>query len=216
MDLSLKRILAYIIDIFIVTFIVMLFTNIKIINPYKEEYNETYAEYRDIIDHKKDYSLEEYEDKIIDLNYTLGKTNWINGSITICCLILYFGLGNMLLKGKTIGKRILKLQLVHKDDQKDLHIGNYLIRTIILNNIVFRILLVVGVFVFGKVGYYHLSTIVRFLESMMETIIFMMVVLKYDNRGLHDMLANSKVINIQEEQRKVTQKNKKSAKMNKK
>lgn len=216
MDLSLKRILAYIIDIFIVTFIIMLFTNIKAINPYKEEYNETYAEYRDIIDHKKDYSLEEYEDKIINLNYTLGKTNWINGCITIVGLILYFGLGNMLLKGKTIGKRILKLQLVHVSEKKDLHIGNYLIRTIVLNNIVFRILLVAGVFVFGKVGYYHLSTIVRFLESMVETIIFMMVVLKYDNRGLHDMLANSKVINTDEEKIKVIQRVKKNTKMNKK
>ena len=44
MDISLKRIIAYIIDVLIVTIIMIPFIRLKAINPYIDEYNKYYEE----------------------------------------------------------------------------------------------------------------------------------------------------------------------------
>lgn len=197
MDTSLKRIIAYIIDIAVVTIFVTLVAKLPI-NPYLSEYNENYNAYNKLIEDYKNNEVSEdiYKEKLIEYNYELGKTNVINGSITIVSLVLYFGVVQLLLGGQTLGKRILKLKLVSKDENKKLHFGNYLLRTVVLNNILFRVLILVGVFFLGKTTYYHFSSTLTFIESIVESVILVMVVLKSDNRGLHDMIASTKVIDI--------------------
>ena len=50
MDTSLKRIIAYLIDILIVSIVVTPFINLKAINPYIDDYNKYYEEYTKLIE----------------------------------------------------------------------------------------------------------------------------------------------------------------------
>ena len=200
MDTSLKRIIAYLIDILIVSIVVTPFINIKAINPYIDDYNKYYEEYTKLIEDANngdiDTNSDEYKDQVIDLNYKIAEYKVINSSISVVSLIVYFVIIQYFLKGQTIGKKILKLRVVSNKD-KELNIGHYFVRSLILNNIIFSIILIVGVYLFGKNGYYNLSMVVSYLQLLVMSVIILMVVLRRDNRGLHDFLAGTKVISTE-------------------
>ena len=200
MDTSLKRIIAYFIDILIVSIVVTPFINIKAINPYIDDYNKYYEEYTKLIEDANngdiDTNSDEYKDQVIDLNYKIAEYKVINSSISVVSLIVYFVIIQYFLKGQTIGKKILKLRVVSNKD-KELNIGHYFVRSLILNNIIFSIILIVGVYIFGKNGYYNLSMVVSYLQLLVMSVIILMVVLRRDNRGLHDFVAGTKVISTE-------------------
>lgn len=200
MDTSLKRIIAYFIDVLIVSIVVTPFINLKAINPYIEEYNKYYEEYTKLIEDANngdiDTNSDEYKDQVIDLNYKIAKYKVINSSISVVSLIVYFVIIQYFLKGQTIGKKILKLRVVSNKD-KELNIGHYFVRSLILNNIIFSIILIVGVYLFNETAYYNLSMVVSYLQLLVMSVIILMVVLRRDNRGLHDFVAGTKVISTE-------------------
>ena len=199
MDTSLKRIIAYLIDILIVSIVVTPFINIKAINPYIDDYNKYYEEYTKLIEDANngdiDTNSDEYKDQVIDLNYKIAEYKVINSSISVVSLIIYFVIIQYFLRGQTIGKKILKLRIdIRIDKDKELNISHYFVRSLILNNIIFSIILIAGVYLFGKNGYYNLSMVVSYLQLLVMSVIILMVVLRRDNRGLHDFVAGTKVI----------------------
>ena len=195
MDISLKRILAYVIDTIFIVLITTLINNITFINPKLNDYNKHYDEYIKIQeDYKnKEIDKDKYAIEIKEYNYILTKEGLISSIITISSLIIYFGILPYFLKGQTLGKKALHIKIVSNKD-KQLNIGNYLLRMVILNNIIFRILNVSGVYFLNKNSFYIYSSVISYIESLIETIIIFMVILRKDNRGLHDMISGTKVI----------------------
>lgn len=214
MDTSIKRIIAYLIDIIIVSIVVTPFINIKAINPYIDDYNKYYEEYSSLVEDANnkeiDTNSEEYKNEIIDLNYKIAQYKVINSSISIVSLILYFVIIQYLLKGQTIGKKILKIKIV-SDKEKNLNIWQYFLRSLILNNIIISIILLFGVYIFNARQYYNLSIVMSYLQLLVMSIIILMVVLRRDNRGLHDFVAGTKVISTEiinnEETKEIPNKN---------
>lgn len=200
MDLVLKRLMAYVIDILIVSICMIPILNWSVINSYIDEYTENYTEYTELLEQANagDIDLEdaEYEEKIIDLNYQINKYKVVSSSISAGSLLLYFALLQWALKGQTIGKKIMKIKVVANREDKKLNIGNYILRSLILNNIIFTIVLIVGVYLFKEDGYYNLSMIVSYLQLLVMSIIMLMIVLRKDFRGLHDIVAGTKVIDV--------------------
>lgn len=188
MDISLKRIIAYVIDIVLLTLILTVFVRITHIDPYLNDYektNETYLE---------EIKKENNKDTIISLNYDLYKYKVVSNGLSVVFLIGYFGVFQMLNKGQTVGKKLMKIKVVSNNNKK-LTFINYLIRIVILNNIVFTILNIVLVYVLKENTFYYTTYICSLLSSLVYLVNIMMVILKRDNRGLHDMLANTKVVN---------------------
>lgn len=200
MDLVLKRLMAYVIDILIVSICMTPILNWSVINPYIDEYTENYTEYTELLEQANAGDIDpedaEYEEKIIDLNYQINKYKVVSSSISAGSLLLYFALLQWALKGQTIGKKIMKIKVVAKREDKKLNIGNYILRSLILNNIIFTIVLIVGVYLFKEDGYYNLSMIVSYLQLLVMSIIMLMIVLRKDFRGLHDIVAGTKVIDV--------------------
>ena len=200
MDLVLKRLMAYVIDILIVSICMTPILNWSVINPYIDEYTENYTEYTELLEQANAGDIDpedaEYEEKIIDLNYQINKYKVVSSSISAGSLLLYFALLQWALKGQTIGKKIMKIKVVANREDKKLNIGNYILRSLILNNIIFTIVLIVGVYLFKEDGYYNLSMIVSYLQLLVMSIIMLMIVLRKDFRGFHDIVAGTKVIDV--------------------
>lgn len=200
MDIVLKRVMAYIIDVLIFSIVLTPIINWSVINPYVDEYTENYSEYTELVEQANageiDTETDEYKDKIVDLNYNINKYKVISSSISVAGFLLYFAVLQWALKGQTIGKKIMKIRVVANNEDKKLNVGNYILRSLILNNIIFSIILIIGVYIFKAPGYYTLSMVVSYLQLLVMSLIMLMVVLRKDYRGLHDFVAGTKVIDL--------------------
>ena len=200
MDIVLKRVMAYIIDVLIFSIVLTPIINWSVINPYIDEYTENYSEYTELVEQANageiDTETDEYKDKIVDLNYNINKYKVISSSISVAGFLLYFAVLQWALKGQTIGKKIMKIRVVANKEDKKLNVGNYILRSLILNNIIFSIILIIGVYIFKAPGYYTLSMVVSYLQLLVMSLIMLMVVLRKDFRGLHDFVAGTKVIDL--------------------
>ena len=200
MDTILKRVMAYIIDILIVSIIATMISSVGLINPYKDEYEEAYDEYADVVaqiqEEGSGVDRDASEDELITLYYNVNKYNVVRSGISVVCTILYFALLQSLMNGQTIGKKIMKIRVVANKDDKKLNFVNFLIRSVILNNVIFSVLFIVGIYLFDVSGYYNYSIVVSYLQMLLLTVIMLMVVLRKDFRGLHDFAAGTKVIDL--------------------
>ena len=198
MDTCLKRIVAYIIDIFIVTVVVSAISMIPRIDPYKKDYEKAYNEYLDIVSDAQNENSVDYKDRIIELNYDIYKYRVVSNIISVISLVGYFGILQMVMNGQTVGKKVLKIKVVGNNGKK-LNFGNYFLRTLILNNIFFTVINMIAVYILKGSNFYYFTYIVNMLQSTIYMILIIMMVLRKDNRGLHDLLAGTKVIDVESE-----------------
>ena len=188
MDISIKRIVAFAIDIVIVSLVLVILTSVFSIDPYYDKYQSTYDEYSELVKKESDVS----KDELINLNYDLYKYRTVNNGLSIVILVLYFGVLQMLMKGQTLGKKMMNIKVVSNKD-KNLHFGNYLVRCVILNNIIFLLSTIILVYVTSGKPFYYAVYIISLMESLLYMINFFFIVFKSDNRGIHDMIAGTKV-----------------------
>ena len=195
MDLSLKRIIGYILDLVLITLVATLLSNIKQVNPYLEKYNEAYEKYEEIV---KKEEIKEVDDRIINLNQEIYKYKTVSNVISIVCLVLYFGLYEYLANGQTLGQKCMKLRIVKKDTSKRANIWNYGVRIIVLNNIIFTIIAMILVFVLNAKSFYYSASVISLIQNALLLLNIIMVVMRNDHKGLHDMLSNTIVIGSDE------------------
>ena len=131
-----------------------------------------------------------------DYNYILGKIAISDSIITILTTLLYFGIIQYLLKGQTIGKKILKLQVV-SSTKKELNISNFILRTLIINNVLLNVTVIIFLATTSKSIYIKADSIISLLVSIVEAITIFLVMTRDDKRGLHDLLFGTKVISIE-------------------
>ena len=197
MDTSLKRIIAFVIDIVIVSLVVSLLNYLPI-DPYKDKYQEKYKEYTELIQKNTEEGSQEFKDEIIEVNYEVYKYRTYSSIISAGALILYFGVLQLLLDGQTLGKKIMKIRVVSNKDKK-LNFGSYLIRIVVLNNIWLSLLNVGAVYVVSGVKFYYVTYVIGMISSLMYMLNLIMIMFRNDNRGLHDMIAGTKVVDMKEE-----------------
>ena len=195
MDISLKRIIAYILDILLVTLVATLISQIRVINPYLDKYMETYNEYNELI--KKDETPD--NDTVIQMNYDIYRYRIVNSSASVVCLVLYFGLYEFMRNGRTLGQKAMKLKIVSKNNHKRAGLINYIIRIIVLNNVLFTLLAMALVYFLSPKSFYYAAYVISLLQSGILLLNVVMIVMRNDHRGLHDMLSNTIVVPENEE-----------------
>ena len=194
MDTSLKRIIAFVIDIVIVSLVVSLLNYLPI-DPYKDKYQEKYKEYTELIQKNTEEGSQEFKDEIIEVNYEVYKYRTYSSIISAGALILYFGVLQLVLDGQTLGKKIMKIKVVSNKDKK-LNFWSYLIRIVVLNNIWLSLLNVGAVYVVSGVKFYYVTYVIGMISSLVYMLNLIMIMFRNDNRGLHDMIAGTKVIDM--------------------
>lgn len=211
-SLIFKRIGAYLIDLLVITLFSMILTKISFINPRYEEYVEVSTKYNEMLNdyYEKKINITEFNSKVSDMSYDMNKSGFVYIIGDIAVIILYFGIYNFASKGKTLGKRIMNLQITSAKD-KSLKIYNYLIRCILLNGIIMDIITLIAI-CFTKETYFEIYSLGSNFNMMLQIIIFLSIMFSVNGRGLHDLITGTKVINTKVSNEEVVKENKEEIK----
>jgi uncharacterized RDD family membrane protein YckC len=202
-----KRTLAFIIDFLLVA---VLSSLIIYFIPHSTNYEKTLVDTTELRSKLSDKSLS--NDDFIKINteltYNSYKYGVVESSITIVLMISYFACFTYFANGETIGKKLLKIRVVSLDDKKPSFLSA-IIRSFLITR------------TFGDIITLSLALILKknaFVSSykyidMFITIVWIMcpiiAIWREDGRGLHDLLAGTKVVDKNLDKRKLPQKEEK-------
>ena len=186
-----KRLGAFFIDYFIVILIASIIT-MGFSNTSSEEIskkmNNLVSDYQ-----SEKISIDEYTEETYKLNYDLQKSNLYTNVVSITLYIGYFIIFATLNKGQTLGKKLLKIKVVNKEEKKP-SVWNMFVRSLFIYNLASAIFSVVFINFLGISTFTNIYTTIGYIEFFVIIISFFMVTYKKDGRGLHDMMARTNVI----------------------
>ena len=197
MKLKIKRFIAFIIDIFIVSIISETLSSINFINIYKEDYKEKYYEYEKIYDSflEEEISINEYNEKVIYYNFELSKLSSISNTIYMIIFLSYFAGINCLYEGQTIGKKIMNIKIVSENNIK-INGWIYLLRTLLITGIFSTFLLTISTMILNKETYYSFSYIIGLIQYIFQLVVCISILLNKNGKGLHDVICKTKVVEL--------------------
>ena len=188
--MKVKRIIAYLIDMFIISLLANIIFSLAFPNNF-EKYNEKADEYVERI--LSFGSADIAEDELMDMNYTLSKLQAPNLIIKLGLTILYFGILSFMWNGKTLGKKILKIRVVPIKGKK-LNPPLYLLRGILITNSLFNLIDIINTSVFKGEMWNGFASMISYGKMIMSVMIIGVMIFRDDERGLHDLICRTKVI----------------------
>ena len=195
----LKRFCAYFLDFTFISFFVTLVSQIKFLNPHYDDFYEVsdkYVEvYKNIVEEN---NIKEINGKEIqDLSYKIQKYGVSISIIEIICVILYYGGFQAWNKGQTIGKKIMRLKIVDNKTNEKASFLQLTLRSVILYSLYGEILNVILIKLLNQKAYITINPIIGSITSIIFYISLVMIITRKDRRGLHDMIAGTKVVQIE-------------------
>ena len=194
-----QRLLAYLVDIVVISVVVSIFT-FSFDNSKLEEINtELNTAMNDLMtattggSEASELNMDEINQKITDLEYDYQKATVLQNSISVVIYILYFIAFQFLYKGQTVGKKLLKLRVVTKEE-KEPSLTTFVVRGIIIEGILATFLSLIAIVLLSKDTYLTIYTWLSMLSSTFIVASALMVLYRKDRRGLHDMMAKTIVI----------------------
>jgi len=186
------RVLAYLIDIMIVTVLSSLVISVV---PENKNYATYLTEYQKIQSSflEGDMDADEYVNKSAEIVYDIDYSNVLPMIVEVGVLILYFIVFQFYNKGQTLGKRLLKIRVVSENDG-EVSMNQYILRSFIIPSIISKMLIIALVLFLGREYYYYCSFTVQGIQVMLIIVSIFMVMYSKTGRGLHDRLAKTKVI----------------------
>ena len=143
---------------------------------------------------KEEISMEEYYKEYSNLLYDYQKENILQSGISVALTIAYYVVFQYMNKGQTIGKKLLKIQVVDKDTNKPIPIMKGLLRTFIILSILSGTLNILFLYIFNSNKYIISYSVILMIEAIFVLISTMFVLYRKDRRGLHDMISNTIVV----------------------
>lgn len=193
-----KRIIAYMIDLIIVTLISGILTIVFVDNTDYNKDTERLVEVTQKLT-SGEITQEEYYKEFDSINYDLTKDSVSVTIITCCVSIVYYVILCFYCHGITLGKYFMKIRIVSAND-KELNIGNYLLRSLIVNLILSNVLSVVLVKFLSKENFIMYYSKVSNVLTVLLLVSFILIMYRDDGRGIQDFMGNTKIINFKDEQ----------------
>ncbi len=186
-----ERLASYIIDFLIVSSLlsIICYKLPDNSNTYIEEINTIYESYTN-----NEITPTDFADKYLDIVYNEEKKDILTPTISVILTIGYFIVFQYLNNGQTLGKKILKIQVVDKNTNTPPSILKGTIRTIFILNIASNIITIILRTCANKNTYLITSTILSIFNWIFLVITIVLMISKSSCRGLHDLMANTIVI----------------------
>ena len=170
--------------------------SISYINPQLKKYKEVYKEYTEVnqeyltaLKERSSNNLDAIKTKLNEITYKLDRNNIVGASIHIVLTVLYFVFFQKFNNGQTLGKKIMKIKI-----DGNLTLFKYFIRSVILHNILINLLKIIFILILKKENYILASNILYVGTLLIEVTIIVMVTMRQDHRGLHDLITGSSVV----------------------
>lgn len=189
--MKLKRIFTYFIDLFFVSLISSIIVMIPIFkyDPVKVE-EQTTELYSSILETG---SADVDEDILVTRLYNLERSSTSLTAITTFVTFIYFGVAAFINNGRTLGKMIMKIKVVPIKGNK-LNPGLFILRTLLITSIIPNLISVISIFYLSPNAWYNLTGIISQIQEFFFLIILGFMIFRDDERGLHDLICQTKVI----------------------
>ena len=192
---SYKRIIAYFIDIIIVTVISSLLTfNIYDSKSYQKQTNDYVQLINDYTNQK--INEKEFKDKTNDVVYNINRETIVITIVNVVMTTIYFVVIPYFMEGATLGKKLMNLKIVSIKNDK-INMNQFLIRSLLINGIIMNILTILLMLFASKSIYLKFNDVITYTFGTFYIISFIMILYRKDGRGLHDLLGNTKVIQLE-------------------
>ena len=190
----LQRLVSYLIDFFIIIFIV---TGITFFIPTSDAYKEAYEEANEISNlyFNGEIGNSEYLSRYGDVSYTMAKETIVVTIIHLVVTVAYFGTYAYYMNGQTIGKKIMKIKVVNKDNSNVGH-SILIFRTAVIYGVIESIISLIILQFINSDMYLYAITPLEFLQYIFILISLFMIMFRKDGRGLHDIIFKTKVISL--------------------
>ena len=195
---TLRRIGAYIVDMIVITIISSMFIRIEFLNPKYDEYQKAYNEYVDFTTEVMNNPDKLNDNNLNDISYNLSKTGLATNVITLVVTALYFIGFQYINRGQTLGKKLFKIKVVDSENRRP-RFCQILIRSLLINSIVTNTIFVVMISCLSKNAYFSGSQYVQLVDIAIMASSFILIMFREDGKGLHDMIAGTKVVFESEE-----------------
>ena len=146
---------------------------------------------------KEEITREEFTEEYNILNYFITKENAPTSIILCAVSLIYYVILCYFCHGITLGKYLMKLRIVG-NKEKELNMINYLIRSLLVNLILSNIVSVVFVLTMNQTTFINVYPVISNILTIFLLVTVIVMMYRNDGRGLHDILASTKVISTKE------------------
>lgn len=189
-----QRVLAFLIDLFILSIITSLIT---MFIPINDSATKLYEEQNRVLEGYVEGTvpMEEYVNQMIDLGYDISKQTVIISIVSIVISLLYYVVYPCYNNGQTFGKKLMKIK-IKKTNDKELSMNDLLIRSMINNNVLVSIINVILVLFLSKDLYLSTSSLVGVIQYIVLIISLIMIAFTKNAQGLHDKVVHTEVVMV--------------------
>lgn len=191
-----KRAVAYLIDfcmlgliLWIVEMILPSNNNLRVLNL------ELNSIYELAINHQ--ISISGFLSRFADIVHDIDQQQVIFGVINAVFILIYFTILPYLWKGQTLGKNLMKIQIVRKD-QNHLTMNDLLYRNLIIHGLAYLLGSLLFVYIFPSYGYLFMILVLGIVQLGLAIISAFMVLYREDKQALHDILSKTNVVDLRQ------------------
>lgn len=187
-----ERIGAYLIDIIIVGFLLLIIGyglpsgNTDEINKQRIELEEKYA--------NSEITTDVYLKESYDLIYELQNNSKLSSFISLAITVAYFVIFQTMYNGQTLGKKLLKLRVVDAYSHKNISYLRMFLRSFLTLSIMSSSCSLLMLLIFSKDAYIIGYLLTSGIEILFIITVIIMILYRSDKRGLHDLITKTCVI----------------------
>ena len=187
-----QRILAFLIDLVLLSMITSLITMFV---PVNDTATKLYEEQNRVLEGYVEgtVSMEEYVNQMIDIGYDISRQTVIVSIVAVVISLLYYVVYPCYNNGQTFGKKLMKIKLVKTND-KELSMNDLLIRSMINNSILVNIITIALVLFLSKDLYLSTSSLLSSIQYLVLIISLIMIAFTKNAQGIHDKVAKTEVV----------------------
>lgn len=191
--MKIKRVFAYLIDTTFVFFISLVIFALPFFTKYQEQYiNNTEEVYKNIMESgSAEMTEEENINALYNINSSLLPFLIINAGTTI----FYFGILSYMTNCQTFGKKIMRLK-VESVKNKEVKPYLYILREILITGFIFKIINILLIINCGASKWYLYNNALSNASTFVYSLIVGFIIFRDDERGLHDLICQTEVIEI--------------------
>jgi len=193
----LQRVVAFAIDILLITYLVI---GVGKILPTNERYKELSKEYDKIQEDVLNEDITElsyFTGDLSRVSYEMEKENFAFTIISLGLNIVYFVWYQVFAKGQTVGKRLMRI-VIKKEDDSDIDFVDSIKRGIILHGFLASVILAILIQFLAEDTYFGFSIVLQLITGLLFIVSILMAAIRKDGKSLHDLFSNTKVVLVDE------------------